>query len=143
MTAYGPRQEEAALSYLRGRALDLAAWEPDALCKQIGQRLFYPEQIEGTIHRESPKAAKAVCGLCPVMPECRALAFVTGEKQGVWGGMSDRERVKALADPDATRQALLDAINGVPPTAGKEPAQVEDAADDTEHPPDTGELKAA
>lgn len=144
MTARGPMHEAAALRYLMRRAANMRVWEPSAICKQIGNRLFYPERIEGTVQQESPVEAIAACALCPVMAECRAYALVTREPKGVWGGMTDRARERALASPDATRQALLDALNGVRPTLRPyRKAKVAKSGADAEHPPDSGELNAA
>lgn len=119
MTAYGPRQEEAALRYLLRRAARMT-WERDALCKEIGQRLFYPEEIDpggpGIPRRvESPEGALTACALCPVMAECRAVALARREKYGVWGGMTENGRKEARKSKEATRQSLLDALNGVVP----------------------------
>lgn len=36
--------------------------------------------------------AKRVCNGCPVRMECLATALDNGEKFGVWGGMTERER---------------------------------------------------
>lgn len=134
MSTYGEAQERAALAYLTRRA-EGDAWREDALCLELGSRLFYPERIEGTTppQFETPFEAVRACAMCPVMAECRARALATREPEGVWGGMTDRAREKALATPEATRQALLDALNGVVPTVRKKK---------TEDPP-VGELQAA
>lgn len=36
-------------------------------------------------------AALAVCASCPVMEQCRAWAIQTGERHGVWGGLTEGE----------------------------------------------------
>lgn len=119
MTACGPRQEEAALRYLLRRAARMT-WEEDALCREIGQRLFFPEEIQaaapGVARRvESPEAALAACAICPVMAECRATALARHDRNGVWGGLTEEGRKRAWKSEEATRQALLDALNGVVP----------------------------
>jgi WhiB family redox-sensing transcriptional regulator len=38
------------------------------------------------------EAAKAVCAMCPVRPECLTWALATGQDAGVWGGTSEEER---------------------------------------------------
>lgn len=140
MTALSPAHEEAALSYLKRRGRRRAVWEPLALCKQIGSRLFYPELIEGTTHKESPDEAKRVCRICPVMAECLAYALDAKERDGVWGGMSEKTRRQVLKRPHLARQALLDALNGEPPTARRKTRKAK-AADRAG--PDEGELRAA
>lgn len=48
--------------------------------------LFFPERGEDAAE------PKAVCRLCPVRTECLEHALRYREKQGVWGGTSDRDR---------------------------------------------------
>lgn len=53
--------------------------------------LFYsdtPEHIE---------RARAVCGTCPLVIRCLALALSRPERHGVWGGMSAAERTQIVA----------------------------------------------
>ena len=61
-------------------------WRDDALCRQVGMDLFFPEK------GETPKAAKQVCAACPVRAECLAEALAGDIRFGVWGGTSERER---------------------------------------------------
>ena len=48
--------------------------------------LFYPQR-GGTA-----RPAKLICEFCPVKQECLDYAIENGEKHGVWGGLSERER---------------------------------------------------
>jgi WhiB family redox-sensing transcriptional regulator len=41
--------------------------------------------------------AKAVCKSCPVRRECLQFALATRQSDGIWGGMSERERRVAHA----------------------------------------------
>lgn len=61
-------------------------WRADAACALIDPALFYPQQGESTTE------AKAVCRSCPVQHECLEEALANGEKFGIWGGLSERER---------------------------------------------------
>jgi len=65
-------------------------WAEDALCAQTDPELFFPEKGGST------REAKAICALCFVAAECLDYALTTGERFGVWGGFSERER-RALA----------------------------------------------
>jgi hypothetical protein len=47
---------------------------------------FYPER------GQSAKKAKARCAVCPVRADCLDYALRVGEKHGVWGGFTERER---------------------------------------------------
>lgn len=61
-------------------------WQYYANCLGVNLDLFYPER--GVSTRE----AKAVCAECVVRTECLEYALVAGEKFGIWGGVSERER---------------------------------------------------
>jgi WhiB family redox-sensing transcriptional regulator len=62
------------------------AWQDQANCKGANADLFFPERGAST------RAAKAICKECLVRSECLDFAITTGEKFGIWGGMSERER---------------------------------------------------
>ena len=83
-----------------------AHWRADALCAEVGLDLFYPEVGESTA------AAKAVCARCAVRPECAQYALDHGERFGIWGGMSVRERrsVRTEPDPIKTRDERVAAL---------------------------------
>lgn len=64
-----------------------AKWLEQARC--VGQlELFYP--APGT---RGARKAKAICAQCPVRAQCLEWAMESGERFGVWGGLSERERV--------------------------------------------------
>lgn len=61
-------------------------WKFEGLCSQTDPEQFFPER-GGSVRK-----AKAVCGACTVQEECLEYALANGEKFGVWGGLSERER---------------------------------------------------
>jgi len=61
-------------------------WMAYALCAQVDNDVFFPEK------GASVRVAKTVCRRCDVRKECLEYAVNTGERFGVWGGMSERER---------------------------------------------------
>jgi WhiB family redox-sensing transcriptional regulator len=67
-------------------AVDQLAWQDYANCRGADADLFFPERGAST------RKAKAICGACEVKDECLESAIVNGEKFGIWGGMSERER---------------------------------------------------
>ena len=71
-----------------------AHWRGDALCAEVDQGIFFPEVGEPTT------AAKAVCGRCTVRAECLEYALDLGIRDGIWGGMSVRERRSVRTEPD-------------------------------------------
>ncbi len=61
-------------------------WQGKANCLGVDPDLFFPERGAST------KEAKAVCRGCVVKEDCLEYALANGEKFGIWGGMSERER---------------------------------------------------
>jgi WhiB family redox-sensing transcriptional regulator len=61
-------------------------WRMLANCNGVDPDLFFPERGQST------DEAKAVCAGCEVRVECLEFALVHGEKFGIWGGASERER---------------------------------------------------
>jgi len=61
-------------------------WRAEAACRGMDTALFFTERGEG--HDDT----KALCRNCPVKAECLRFALDNGEKFGVWGGLSERER---------------------------------------------------
>ena len=66
---------------------DLASrWQERANCLGVDPDLFFPERGAST------REAKSVCRGCEVRLECLEYALAQGEKFGIWGGLSERER---------------------------------------------------
>ncbi|MCA4754785.1 WhiB family transcriptional regulator [Mycolicibacterium fortuitum] len=61
-------------------------WQAEGICRQVDPEIFFPEPGQST------KDAKRVCANCPVAAECLEYALVNGERFGVFGGYSERER---------------------------------------------------
>lgn len=62
------------------------AWQDFAGCRGVEQDLFFPERGAST------RKAKAICAACEVRTECLDYAIRQGERFGIWGGLSERER---------------------------------------------------
>ena len=62
-------------------------WEDRALCAEIDPELFFPET-----RGASPRDARRICAACEVRAECLAYALEHPELQGVWGGLTEKER---------------------------------------------------
>lgn len=62
------------------------SWRDDALCAQIDPEAWFPDK------GGSVRAAKEVCTQCEVRAICLRWALEHGERFGVWGGYSERER---------------------------------------------------
>ena len=61
-------------------------WMDDALCPQTDPDAFFPEKGGTT------RPAKMVCAHCRVSADCLAYALENGIREGIWGGMTARER---------------------------------------------------
>jgi WhiB family redox-sensing transcriptional regulator len=61
-------------------------WHQYANCLGVDPDLFFPERGAST------REAKEVCRGCIVREDCLEYALANGEKFGIWGGMSERER---------------------------------------------------
>ena len=61
-------------------------WQERANCLGVDPDLFFPERGAST------REAKSVCRGCEVRGECLEYALDHGEKFGIWGGLSERER---------------------------------------------------
>ena len=61
-------------------------WQERANCLGVDPDLFFPERGAST------REAKEVCRGCEVRHDCLEFALQNGEKFGIWGGLSERER---------------------------------------------------
>lgn len=62
-------------------------WRILGACRDVADpSIFYPGRGESTAE------AQAVCRGCPVRTDCLESALVHGEKHGIWGGTSERQR---------------------------------------------------
>lgn len=81
-----PARWAPAAVNLDGEAED---WRHSAACAGTDPEAFFPGR--GRV----AKAARRVCAACPVRRECLEHALASGERFGVWGGLSERERREA------------------------------------------------
>lgn len=64
-------------------------WRDQALCAQADPELWFPD---GDHTISQGQKAKAICRTCPVQAECLEEALTSGERFGVWGGLTATER---------------------------------------------------
>lgn len=70
----------------------IATWRKRAACRGIDVEIFYPATDED----DDAEPAKAVCAECPVRQACLEHALAHREREGVWGGATERERRRIL-----------------------------------------------
>jgi WhiB family redox-sensing transcriptional regulator len=68
------------------------SWRDLARCRGVDPEVFYPVSDDD----EAAEEAKSICILCPVREPCLEFALTTREKDGVWGGLTERERRRVL-----------------------------------------------
>jgi WhiB family transcriptional regulator, redox-sensing transcriptional regulator len=73
-------------------------WQERANCLGVDPDLFFPERGAST------KEAKGVCRGCEVRVDCLEYALSNGEKFGIWGGLSERERRRVRRQRALERQ---------------------------------------
>jgi WhiB family redox-sensing transcriptional regulator len=77
--------------------IDAWEWRLDAQCRAEDPSLFFhPDGERGKARRQRQQAAKEVCARCRVIVECQAHAVAFNEAFGIWGGISEEERMSAL-----------------------------------------------
>lgn len=78
-------------------------WKNDGACVRESVDLFYGDGHDGVKTQATNRDAKKVCARCPVEDRCLEWALLTGERWGVWGGLTARERGKMLAARERLR----------------------------------------
>jgi WhiB family transcriptional regulator, redox-sensing transcriptional regulator len=68
----------------------IGAWRSQARCRGVDPEIFHPSDEDDGVE------AKAICAVCPVREPCLEYALTAREKDGVWGGLTARERRRVL-----------------------------------------------
>ena len=66
--------------------MTVASWRKRAACRGVDPEVFYP------VTDEEAGVAKAICSTCPVREACLEHALSAREREGSWGGATERER---------------------------------------------------
>jgi WhiB family transcriptional regulator, redox-sensing transcriptional regulator len=66
------------------------AWRQRAACRGVDPDIFYP------VSEEEAEEARAICRSCPVVETCLEWALTNRERDGVWGGATERERRRMI-----------------------------------------------
>jgi WhiB family redox-sensing transcriptional regulator len=74
-------------------------WMDDGNCVGVEPDIFFPGR------GEVATAAKELCRECPVRVTCLEFALAHGEKWGIWGGKSERERRRIRKERKRFRDA--------------------------------------
>jgi WhiB family transcriptional regulator, redox-sensing transcriptional regulator len=89
------------------------SWHARSACRDLppaeADRLFFPLP---RAHKAIAEA-KSLCGGCPVKKECFNAALEQGSKEGIWGGLTEKERrpwrakISKRLDYERVRSAFL------------------------------------
>jgi WhiB family redox-sensing transcriptional regulator len=72
------------------------SWQDKGLCKTDGVDatvFFNDERLRGPERQARESAAKKICTACPIKTECLEHALAVPEDFGVWGGLTEKERM--------------------------------------------------
>jgi WhiB family redox-sensing transcriptional regulator len=94
LTKAGPGRRSYIMQFITTSSITVSAvpvepdpdWHDHANCLGVDPDLFFPERGAST------REAKEVCRGCEVRHDCLEFALQNGEKFGIWGGLSERER---------------------------------------------------
>lgn len=79
--------------------VDFWQWRRMGACQDAPSELFFHgEDTPRGERRRNERAAKHICKSCQVLDICRGHALDVGERYGVWGGLTENERIRILAD---------------------------------------------
>jgi len=68
--------------------LEETDWRDQAACRGADSHVFFPTSEDvGAIN-----AAKEMCAACPVQETCLSYAVETNQTEGIWGGLTARQR---------------------------------------------------
>ena len=77
----------------------LRPWQDQAACRAEQSELFFPARSErASVRTRRENRAKAICAPCPVLQECREHALRVQEPAGIWGGLTEDERMQVLVE---------------------------------------------
>jgi WhiB family redox-sensing transcriptional regulator len=66
------------------------SWRQRAACRGVDPEVFYP------VSDEDSEEAKEICADCIVRQSCLEYALANRERDGVWGGATERERRRII-----------------------------------------------
>lgn len=63
-------------------------WQENAACRGAEPEVFFP------VAEDDAWLAKQICERCTVRAECLTFSFANHERYGVWGGVTEKERLE-------------------------------------------------
>ena len=66
------------------------SWRQKGACRGLDPAIFYPASDDDA------DQAKSICAICPVREPCLEYALAHRERDGIWGGATEKERRRLL-----------------------------------------------
>ena len=66
------------------------SWRQQGACNGLDPAVFFPDSDEAA------QEAISICAECPVRLSCLEHALAVREREGVWGGATERERRRII-----------------------------------------------
>ncbi|MDP1719744.1 MAG: WhiB family transcriptional regulator [Candidatus Nanopelagicaceae bacterium] len=87
----------AEISRLPKPVAQVWEWQQSGACRDLPSEMFFhPDGERGPSRRNRESRAKAICATCPVIQQCRNHALAVEEPYGIWGGLSEDDRLSIL-----------------------------------------------
>ena len=77
-------------------AISEMSWRLRGACNGLEASIFYPSDDDDDPLETNALEAKEVCASCRVRVSCLEHALASHERDGVWGGATERERRKII-----------------------------------------------
>jgi WhiB family transcriptional regulator, redox-sensing transcriptional regulator len=84
-----------------------AGWREAGACASVDPDLFFPISAAGK-GAEQIARARRVCAGCRVRRQCLDFALDAGEIEGIWGGTTPDERIRARREKKTARRRARD-----------------------------------
>ena len=79
--------------------LEIWQWQNSGACRELPSELFFhPDGERGPSRRNRESKALAICATCPVIQQCRKQALAIQEPYGIWGGLTEDDRLVVLGN---------------------------------------------
>jgi WhiB family redox-sensing transcriptional regulator len=83
-------------------------WQQQGACQSLPSEMFFhPDGERGPRRRNRENTAKAVCASCPVIAACRSHALSVQEPYGIWGGLSEDDRLAIIESNQTSKPGIL------------------------------------
>ena len=85
-------------------------WQYQGACRELPTEMFFhPDGERGPRRANRETTAKIICASCPVIAACRQHALAVQEPYGIWGGLSEDDRLAIIMQGEriSTREIAL------------------------------------